>query len=546
MRECSRVVGFWTAHANQRESFVGSELYCRHRPDRKMSVIVGNALDDLVGAIVARKSDEGFMSAVDRQFLEMELSMLKGRIDHYKQGEKASDGDKELLKGKLAEELANQKDIFTYLNGELAKKTDEIVELQERLIALQEENDRQIADSEARLMAAKDEADFAAATSHQAISAMQVELDMLNAFKKHKAEIEADLLLKTRQIEDNAVEHATAISDLERKHVMEKDRLKKEMLLKLRETKANLLKMTDSQLDTTTKRTIAENEQMASELAWQSKEAEKLIKKNDKLLADNSTLRRELELSRQTETEMAKKVNVYQKTLDTLISKLSSIEASKEADAKITKMHSDDAERKRTDHVRHTEILMARLADANDSAEAAEANLRRTIATLNDVEARHAAVLALQDDAVRFALQCFDDVRQRRSQTRGCGSPPTGEVTGEGSPSGPAAERTLATVNAEDREEVLGYLLEQLRAYQHQLQELALHSAWEQHVSHQSNAILHTSSIGAHSLPPIAGSTRSRGMSGKQTSPEQAYAQSYAFAGGGGGRTTYGVRGAYR
>ena len=49
----------------------------------------------------------------------------------------------------------------------------------------------------------------------------------------------------------------------------EKDRLKKEMLYKLRETKANLLKMTDNQLDTTTKRTIAENEQMSSELAWQ-------------------------------------------------------------------------------------------------------------------------------------------------------------------------------------------------------------------------------------------------------------------------------------
>ena len=62
-----------------------------------MSVIVGNALDDLVGAIVARKSDEGFMSAVDRQFLEMELFMLKGRIDHYKQGEKALDGDKAIL-----------------------------------------------------------------------------------------------------------------------------------------------------------------------------------------------------------------------------------------------------------------------------------------------------------------------------------------------------------------------------------------------------------------------------------------------------------------
>ena len=94
---------------------------------------------------------------------------------------------------------------------------------------------------------------------------------------------------------------ATSVADLERKHVQEKDRLKKEMLYKLRETKANLLKMTDNQLDTTTKRTIAENEQMSSELAWQSKETEKLIRKNDKLVHENQTLKRELSLHTQTQ-----------------------------------------------------------------------------------------------------------------------------------------------------------------------------------------------------------------------------------------------------
>ena len=79
------------------------------------------------------------------------------------------------------------------------------------------------------------------------------------------------------------------------------------MLYKLRETKANLLKMTDNQLDTTTKRTIAENEQMSSELAWQSKETEKLIRRNDKLIGENSSLKRELSLHKQTQEEFARK-----------------------------------------------------------------------------------------------------------------------------------------------------------------------------------------------------------------------------------------------
>lgn len=123
----------------------------------------------------------------------------------------------------------------------------------------------------------------------------------------------------------------------------EKDRLKKEMLLKLRETKANLLKMTDNQLDTTTKRTIAENEQMSSELAWQSRETEKLIRKNDKLIGENQSLKRELTLHKQTQEEFAKKVHVYQKTIKTLLSKLNTLDASQQEE--LQKLQFDEDEK---------------------------------------------------------------------------------------------------------------------------------------------------------------------------------------------------------
>ena len=51
-------------------------------------------------------------------------------------------------------------------------------------------------------------------------------------------------------------------------------------------------KLTDNQLETTTKRTIMENEQMASELAYQSRQTENLLTKNKKLLEDNLSLKR--------------------------------------------------------------------------------------------------------------------------------------------------------------------------------------------------------------------------------------------------------------
>ena len=93
------------------------------------------------------------------------------------------------------------------------------------------------------------------------MATVKAQLKRIDNFIKKEEELTTELADKRRLLEENSKEHATKVSDLERKHVQEKDRLKKEMLYKLRETKANLLKMTDNQLDTTTKRTIAENEQ---------------------------------------------------------------------------------------------------------------------------------------------------------------------------------------------------------------------------------------------------------------------------------------------
>ena len=49
--------------------------------------------------------------------------------------------------------------IFQYLNGELAKKTDEIVALEERVLKLEEENDQYIREHEAWMLSQKDDTD---------------------------------------------------------------------------------------------------------------------------------------------------------------------------------------------------------------------------------------------------------------------------------------------------------------------------------------------------------------------------------------------------
>jgi len=288
-------------------------------------------VDTFVGAILERRkvksSGEG-----DTEFFLTEIRLLKEKLNEAELRVEDLTRANEELTSKLGTHREDQADIFEYLNGELAKKTDEIVHLEEKRQELLEANANLVADYEQKLIAQREQAGMDKEGMEQQISELTTALEELHEFQQRKEELERENAETKATLQDEQREHTRLVSELERKHVQEKDRLKKEMLIKLRDTKATLHKMTANQLDTTTKRTIAENEQISSELAWQARETEKLVKRNDKLTEENKGVRRELELRKATEDEFARKVHVYKKTITTLLAKLNSMDLAKRSE----------------------------------------------------------------------------------------------------------------------------------------------------------------------------------------------------------------------
>ena len=402
------------------------------------------------------------------------------------QDERARSGDvAAALKQKLASELSNHEDIFEYLRAEIHKKNGEVNELKEQKLKLLEVQEQLVLDQEKALQDAQDARMKDRTVLEQEVGVLKAQLKRIEAFIQKEQELTTELADKKRQLEETSKEYAMGISDLERKHVQEKDRLKREMLSKLRETKANLLRMTDNQLDTTTKRTMAENEQMSCELAWQAKETEKLIRKNNTLEGEIQTLRRNLALHKETEQGFAKKVNVYQKTIKTLLAKLNALDASQQAELQRIHVESDERERERAEQLREWETLESERAEWQASLTAANEEIARLRISLHEAQTKHTDVMALQDEAVRFTLQCLQDFRGvqdfRASSLAVAASVHTvAEGTNETTAPGPE-QVSLHTLDPSHRESVLTYLLEQLRAYQHQLKELELQNAWKQH-----------------------------------------------------------------
>merc|ERR1719310_1003415 len=98
----------------------------------------------------------------------------------------------------------------------------------------------------------------------------------------------------------------------------------------IKETREYLKARTKDQLDSTTKRTIMENEQMATELHYQSKETERLLDRNQQLMEENAQLKRNLQIHKDLENELARRTHVYQKLIKKMDQKQKADLAAKE------------------------------------------------------------------------------------------------------------------------------------------------------------------------------------------------------------------------
>jgi hypothetical protein len=108
------------------------------------------------------------------------------------------------------------------------------------------------------------------------------------------------------------------VNEKEREKIQATEKLRKDMLYKIKETKANLLALNDEQLQTTTRLTILQNHQLTTELEYQSKQTEQLLFKNNKMKTQIETLKRDIEIHKEVEKELAKRSHFCQKVIKKL------------------------------------------------------------------------------------------------------------------------------------------------------------------------------------------------------------------------------------
>eukprot|EP00439_Symbiodinium_sp_Y106_P055970 s364_g7.t2 len=218
-----------------------------------------------------------------------------------------------------------------------------------------------------------------------------------------------------QQLEDNKEDFARKMSDYDRKKAVDMDILRQDPLDRLYV----------EQLDSTTKRTIMENEQMFTELHFQSKETEKLMERNQSLLEENAQLRRNLLIHKDStrldlENELARRTHLYQRLLKKMDQKLKSEAAQQEQSrefnpAKSTESAIPEQDQESSDALPHMFSGLCKRSAAATSHECRRAS--RWVVLGRCLEAIR-TVLASQ---WRRSVACRGKWRITRARCRWCG-----------------------------------------------------------------------------------------------------------------------------
>lgn len=141
-------------------------------------------------------------------------------------------------------------------------------------------------------------------------------------------------------------DHKKDVEEMDRERIKATEKLKKDMLYKIKETREHVLALNDEQLHTTTRFTILENHRLTTELEYQSKQTEKLMNRNSQLEEQASALKRDIDIHKQVEAELAKRSHYCQKIIKKLNLKIKELEDDLIHSKRQSRVENDDLDMK--------------------------------------------------------------------------------------------------------------------------------------------------------------------------------------------------------
>ncbi|XP_077162265.1 cilia- and flagella-associated protein 157 isoform X2 [Paroedura picta] len=262
-----------------------------------------------------------------REFYLIQIRDLEGRLIRYQKKWDELQVSEELFRTEYNKIVRDNKEIVAFLKKTLNQRVDEIADLSEQLQNLQFAKDTEKDAFETQLVQLRHEFQE---TKDQLTSENMVlsgKLAALEEFKVQKDELMAKFADMEEQLKKQEADHKEYVYNLEKKAVLDKERLKKEMLHRVNVVASEFRKVSNSQMAETTKRAIRENAIISLQLTKITDQSLQLMQENDQLKEACAELTKQLDVLEHNEKTLTKNSLSNQKLIKMLTNKNKELQA---------------------------------------------------------------------------------------------------------------------------------------------------------------------------------------------------------------------------
>ncbi|XP_063043544.1 cilia- and flagella-associated protein 157 [Engraulis encrasicolus] len=252
------------------------------------------------------------------EFYRAQIRDLEERLEKYQHKCDELEIHERDFNSKYSHAEKEKRDIVLYLKRAVAQKEDELSDLSERLISLNQSKEAEKETFELQLSQLRQEFQEVKDKLTSENIVLAGKLAALEEFRTQKEDLMAQLVSHKEQLQKQREEHQAIIYNLERKAVLDNDRLKREMQQHVSAVAAEFRRVSDRKMPETTMRAIHENVAVTAQLKQLSDKSKVLLEENQALRQREKTLKQEVKVLEPLLDEMTRKSLTNEKVVHQL------------------------------------------------------------------------------------------------------------------------------------------------------------------------------------------------------------------------------------
>lgn len=203
--------------------------------------------------------DEEELNAVDKQFYELTISDINKKLSRLRGHNVKIEERNDELESKMKQMEEDRQDVTNYLNRTLNQKINIIQELEDKLTELSKVRKNENEDCKKRMTEWENK--FKTMHDHltSEIKLLTGKLNSMEEFRAQRDELMAKFDLQEQELKEQQKKHKAIIYDMERKVILDKERMRKDVENKLLELSTEFTKSSEIRVAAHTQRLVREN-----------------------------------------------------------------------------------------------------------------------------------------------------------------------------------------------------------------------------------------------------------------------------------------------